>query len=434
MVSPAPEESRPPRGVPHPAPWQSAVLVLATVVVVSFVAFACSGPTTPSDNVDDDPRVALDDTLPRTHAPRPTVAAVTEEDLRTRVYIFADDSMQGRASGTEGYRRAADYVAGELERLGLQPAGDDGSYFQELPIASGGPAPMYNIVAILPGADAALRDQYVALGAHADHLGTGNRPVDHDSLRAFNQKVWWLGGAYGAPASVTPEKRAAITVNLDSIRKIRAPRPDSIANGADDDGSGSMALLEIAESLALGDRKPARSVLFVWHVAEELGLWGSNYYTEHPTVPRGAIVAQVNLDMIGRGSRRDLVAGGPDYLMSVGASRLSSELGALVEQVASDPAHAIRLDYTMDANGHPERIYCRSDHYSYARWGIPVVFFFTGLHGDYHQVTDEAQYLDYPHYARITSYIQDLVLTIANRQARLVVDGPVPDPYGRCVQ
>jgi len=412
-------------------PWLPAVLAVAAALLV---VFACSDPTTPSDD-EGGPRPGwVDDTPPRTHAPRPTVAAITEEDLRTRVYIFADDSMQGRASGSEGFRRAADYIARELTRLGLQPAGDSGSYFQYLPVDNGGTVPMYNIVAVLPGSDPEMRDEYVALGAHADHLGANTRPVDHDSLRAFNQAAWWLGGAYGASSVLTPAQRASIVLNLDSIRSIRAPRLDSIANGADDDGSGSMALLEIAESLALGDRQPARSVLFVWHVAEELGLWGSNYFTDHPTVPRGAIVAQINMDMIGRGSARDLSVGGADYLMSVGAGRLSSELADLVDEVARKPAHALRLDYTMDRAGHPQQIYCRSDHYSYARWGIPVVFFFTGLHADYHQVTDESQYLDYPHYARITSYIEDLVLTVADREARLVVDGPLPNPYGRCVQ
>src|SRR5690606_23675569 len=131
-----------------------------------------------------------------------------------------------------------------------------------------------------------------------------------------------------------------------------------------------------------------------------------------------SIVAQVNIDMIGRGTAADLAVGGPDYLTVVGARRLSSQLGDLVETVNSTGGHALRLDYAMDADGHSERIYCRSDHYNYARWGIPVVFFFTGLHADYHQVTDEPQYIDYPHYARITSYLNDLVLAVADRAER----------------
>jgi len=291
-----------------------------------------------------------------------------------------------------------------------------------------------NVVAVLPGSDPALRGQYVALGAHADHVGFTTRPVDHDSLRAFNAQAWQLRGANDAAGPLTPELRARIRVNVDSLRALRPARPDSINNGADDDGSGSMALLELAESLALGDAKPKRSVLFVWHAAEELGLLGARHFVDNPTVPRDSIVAQINIDMIGRGGASDIVNGGPGYVAVVGASRLSRDFGTLVNDVNARQRAPLSFDPAWDRDGHPQNIYCRSDHYHYARYGIPVVFLFTGLHGDYHQVTDEPQYIDYPNYARITNYVHDLVLAAAERPARFALSVPKPDPNGSCRQ
>lgn len=409
-------------------------------VAVFLSACAASHPTDDTGTTPPPPPppvVGSSTILPLKFAPRPTETAITAVDLMTRIYIFADDSMQGRGTGTEGYDRGARYIADELRRLGLRPAGDDGSYFQRVPLtgsAGSGQRPVYNVVALVRGTDPDLAGQYVAVGAHADHLGMNNRPLEHDSLKVARDKAWMMSGRSNTPTPLTASQRASIHVNVDSLRKLRAPRLDSIFNGADDDGSGSMALLEIAESMMTGSRKPGRSVLFVWHAAEELGLLGSAYFGENPTVPRDSIVAQVNIDMIGRGSAADLVIGGPDYLAVVGSRRLSTQLGDMVESVNDAGGHRLRLDYEMDVDGHPQGIYCRSDHYSYARWGIPVAFFFTGLHADYHQVTDEPQYLDYPHYARITNYLNDLVLTIADRAERPLVDKPVPSPYARCVQ
>jgi Zn-dependent M28 family amino/carboxypeptidase len=203
-----------------------------------------------------------------------------------------------------------------------------------------------------------------------------------------------------------------------------------------------MGLLEIAQYFASQPR-PRRSILFVWHVGEEEGLFGSTYFTDHPTVPRESIVAQLNMDMIGRGAATDVTGtdingnklhGGPGYLQLVGSRRLSTELGDLAEAVNRSGNHGLRFDYAMDANGHPQVIYCRSDHYEYARYGIPIIFFTTGGHADYHQVTDEPQYIDYDHYAQIVSYVADLATHVANLDHRPVVDHPKPDPHGRCVQ
>ena len=303
------------------------------------------------------------------------------------------------------------------------------------------PAVARNVVGIIPGSDAALRGQYIAIGAHPDHVGI--RPgggLDHDSLRAFNTMAQRIveartGETPGSPGSgLTPAERASIRVNIDSLRRMRPARMDSIYNGADDDGSGSMAVLELAEAVARSSTRPRRSLLFVWHTGEEGGLRGSRYFADNPTVPRDSIVAQLNMDMVGRGGAPDRVGGGPDYLQLVGSRRLSAELGDLVESVNAASPRPLRFDYSLDASGHPERIYCRSDHYHYARYGIPIVFFTTGLHMDYHQLTDEPQYIDYDHLRRVVQLVHDVAMRVGNLDHRVVVDRPRPDPTAACVQ
>ncbi|HEY7530015.1 MAG TPA: M28 family peptidase [Gemmatimonadota bacterium] len=526
--------------------------------------------------------------------PTPTTTAITPADLMTRLYVVAADSMEGRLAGTPGGARATAYVAAELERLGLQPAGDGGTYFQNVPLgvrtldprstlivdgaalqpwkdylprdqgrgvpslegaeavyggtwespdllpagAAAGrlvvlrlapgadgalpgtasradvtarfpraaaiaiaslddvppderaaleqpllgvsapdstyvpaylyvtaataerllgkpldaavpgdrgrtvrgrvsfvdnltPAPARNVVAILPGSDPALRGEYVAIGAHSDHVGIAPGSVDHDSLRVFNRFVR-PGGAESPPRPATAEEEARVREALAGLRAIRPPRADSISNGADDDGSGTVAVLEIAEALAADP--PARSTLFVWHTAEEMGLLGAEWFTDHPTVPRDSIVAQLNIDMIGRGRAEDVRGGGPGYLQLIGSRRLSTELGDLVERVNQEGGHGFRFDYQYDADGHPQNYYCRSDHYLYARHGIPIVFFTTGGHRDYHEVTDEPQYIDYEGLTRVSRFIADVAAAVADLDHRVVVDKPKPDPDAPCQQ
>ncbi|MDQ6829357.1 MAG: M20/M25/M40 family metallo-hydrolase, partial [Gemmatimonadota bacterium] len=307
------------------------------------------------------------------------------------------------------------------------------------------PAPTRNVVALLPGSDPKLRGEYVAIGAHSDHIGMRPAGVDKDSLRAYNTAREAITMSLTNGQRATPEQLSMIKVNMDSIRKLYpVARRDSINNGADDDGSGSMAVLEIAEAFAKSSAKPKRSILFVWHTGEEKGLLGSRWFTDHPTVERDSIVAQLNIDMIGRGGTADAlvgttkegehVKGTPDYLELVGSRRLSTELGDMVETVNTDKKLGLTFDYTMDANGHPENIYCRSDHANYARFGIPIVFFTTGLHKDYHQLTDEPQLIDYPHFARVTQLVYDMAQRVANLDHRVVVDKPKPDPTAACRQ
>jgi Zn-dependent M28 family amino/carboxypeptidase len=283
----------------------------------------------------------------------------------------------------------------------------------------------------------------VAIGAHNDHVGYNDKPVDHDSLRALNMVARPQGADDMAPGKLTGEQQARVNALIDSLRKLHPARQDSIFNGADDDGSGSVSVLEIAEAFASARQKPKRSILFVWHTGEEAGLYGSQHFTDHPTVPRDSIVAQLNMDMVGRGGANDvtgatkegeLTHGGAGYLQLVGSRRLSTELGDLIEQVNRDNNLGFKFDYSMDANGHPQNIYCRSDHYEYARYGIPIVFFTTGGHSDYHQVTDEPQYIDYDRMASVASLVYDAAWKVADLDHRVVVDKPKPNPKGACVQ
>jgi hypothetical protein len=305
--------------------------------------------------------------------------------------------------------------------------------------------PAYNVVAAIRGSDPLLRDEYVAIGAHNDHVGYSMQPVAHDSIYVVNH-LFRTSGADDPPPRLSPEQQAQVNAAIAEIRRKSngvSARPDSIYNGADDDGSGSVSVLEIAQYFAAQKTKPKRSLLFVWHVGEEEGLYGSEWFTDHPTVPRESIVAQLNMDMIGRGAAADVTGttkeGGPirgngNYVQLVGSRRLSSELGDLAEAVDKAEKRPLSFDYTMDANGHPQNIYCRSDHYEYARYGIPIIFFTTGGHADYHQVTDEPQYIDYDRMSRVAQFVADLATRVGNLDHRPVVDKEKPDPHGQCVQ
>lgn len=324
--------------------------------------------------------------------------------------------------------------------------------------------PARNVVALLEGSDPKLKNEYILLSAHNDHNGYNNNPVaDHDSIRmvlkygaplgADDQARSWA--QRDARIQASPALQAAFRKSLDSIRALRpTPRADSIQNGADDDGSGSVTLLEVAEYFAKGTVKPKRSILFVWQTGEESGMQGSGWYATHPTVPRENIVANLNMDMVGRGFANDATAaivepdangrlvvtektmfGGPGYLQLVGSRRLSKEYGDLVETVNKEGKFGFKFDYSLDANGHPQNIYCRSDHWSYAKYGIPTVFLTTGLHADYHQVTDEPQYINYLHMAEVGKFAAALTLRVADLDHRVKVDLPGPfDPTARCQQ
>jgi hypothetical protein len=552
-------------------------------------------------------------TMPLTYQGGPTVTAITACDLMTRLYIYSADSMRGREAGTPDAMRATVWIEREVRRLGLRPAGDNGTYFQNMPVSarsvssastivSGGktfrtdvdfypggatadrkitadvvyggllgdtvnalsaedargkivvmtgpangrgvrnlgaalagaeaialvsptisrprlryilndtvqnegraayaaaasgtgtggrggpgaggpltlavssataatmlgkpvenarlgdkggsttidvkveftPEPTRNVVAILDGTDPNLKKEYIVIGAHSDHIGISNTVAEHDSIKAYNEVARVEGADSRSATPPTPEQWTRINAIKDSLRRVYPARLDSISNGADDDGSGTVSIMEIAEAFAKGSAKPKRSLIFIWQMGEEKGLWGSEWFTNHPTVPRDSIIADLNLDMVGRGAATDVTGmnkegqelfGAENYVQLVGSRRLSTELGDIVEQVNTTEKMPFKFDYSMDANGHPQNIYCRSDHANYARFGIPVVFFTTGGHADYHQVTDEPQYIQYSHMARVDQMVYDIALKLGNLDHRVLVDKPKPDsPFARCQQ
>ena len=363
-----------------------------------------------------------------------TTSAISAADLRTRLYLIADDSMRGRLAGSASDTLVTAYIASEMARVGLSPAGEDGGWFQIVHFRDRGghepTIPSRNVIGVLRGSDPVLRNEYVVLSAHNDHVGIARQAVDHDSLRVANFAAAMR--KRGTPANVAQEWA---THALDSLRALRPPRRDSIFNGADDDGSGTVALLEIAEAMAASPDKPKRSILLISHTAEEEGLLGSEWFTDHPTVPRDSLVAELDMDMIGRGSAADVENGGPAYLELVGTRRLSTELGDIAERVDAKEPIPFEFNYAFDAPGDREQYYCRADHYSYARYGIPSINFSRGDHPDYHEVTDEPQYIDYDALARVTTYVHDLAMALANLDHRVLVDKPKQkDPHAACVQ
>jgi len=242
-----------------------------------------------------------------------------------------------------------------------------------------------NVVAIWEGSDPLLKSEYVALGAHYDHIGSGCAPIGNDR----------------------------------------------ICNGADDDGSGTTALLAMAEALAKSPTRPKRSILFVWHCGEEKGLWGSRYFTQFPTVPLDHIIAQLNIDMIGRSkkegdtNRSNAELTGPDAIYVIGSTMMSTELGELVNSVNKSYLN-ITFDTRYDDPKDPNRFFYRSDHFNYARKGIPIIFFFDGVHEDYHRASDTADKIDYQKMQKVARTIYMTAWELANRATRPKVDKPLP--------
>ena len=270
--------------------------------------------------------------------------------------------------------------------LGALQVGQTGRRVTGNIVVLSSPATIRNVVATLPGSDAAVADEYVALGAHYDHVG------------------------------MDPSTTAT----------------DRVFNGADDNASGTAALLAIAEHFAQPRNRLRRPLAFMWWAAEEIGLVGSEWFSQSPMIPPDDIVAYVNIDMISRGGVTDIPGGGPAYLESIGSRRRSTQLRPLADSVAS--SHGFQLDYALDAPGHPERVFCRSDQWNLARLGVPVVFFSTGLHPDYHKVTDEPSHSDFTKHARVTVFVAGVTEAIARRPLPLARDIATAGPDAPCVQ
>lgn len=241
-----------------------------------------------------------------------------------------------------------------------------------------------NVVAVWEGGDPVLKNEYVAMGAHYDHVGIC------------------------APGTADP-----------------------ICNGADDDGSGTTALLAMAEALSRAKQRPKRSVLFVWHCGEEKGLWGSRYFTDYPTVPLDKIVTQLNIDMIGRSKKADDTnprnkdLSGPESIYVIGSTMMSTELGAL-SQTVNKSFLSLAYDVRYDDPNDTHRFFFRSDHFNYAKKGIPIIFFFDGEHEDYHRPGDEPQKIDYDKMEKVARTIYMLLWEVAGLKERPKVDKPLP--------
>jgi hypothetical protein len=280
----------------------------------------------------------------------------------------------------------------------------------------------HNVVGMIEGSDPSLRDTYVLFGAHLDHIGystTGTgRGGSPDACRnrspAAQAAVTASGKTVQRP---TPqrgnrgERGAAPAVN--SFPGVPFDERDLISNGADDDGSGSTVELAIAKAFATGP-KPKRSVVFVWHTGEEAGLYGSRYNADFPVVPLDKVQAQLNMDMVGRDDCNDLEGDYTNSLFIVGADRISTDLHNLIVQTNSSMENPLALDYELNDLLDPESVYTRSDHYSYASKGIPIAFFTTGLHPDYHRVSDTVDKIVFPKMTRIAQLVYETGFSIAN--------------------
>ena len=281
--------------------------------------------------------------------------------------------------------------------------------------------PGRNVIAILPGSDPTRASEYVLVGAHNDHVGTNAVAVDHDSLRAVNT-ITRRQGNNDPVCRPTDAQQHQIDSLIARARSIRPPRRDSIMNGADDDGSGTVVLLEIAEKFVT--EKPARSIIFVSHEGEEAGLLGSKWFTDHPTIPLSAVVAAHNMDMLGKGRADQVKFGGPNSVQSLGSRRLSREFGDMIDSVNAVRAEPMAIDRTWDVVANPMNRFCRSDQVNYVNQKVPVTYFSLGYAQDYHQATDEPQYIEYDHAARLARFIHDVMAAIANRKDRLAITGP----------
>jgi hypothetical protein len=218
----------------------------------------------------------------------------------------------------------------------------------------------YNVVGWIEGTDERLKEEYVLFGSHHDHIGT---------------------------------------------------RDGRIYNGADDNGSGTVAMLELVQALQI--ERPKRSVVFVWHTAEEKGLWGSRYFVEHSPIPVEKMSAELNMDMICRNE--------PEHLYIIGSNKLSSELDAIVNAV-NEKHIGMNLDYKYEDPKHPDNFFFRSDQYPYIQYGIPSVWYFCGTTEDYHQETDTVDRVDFVKMEKVTRFVYLTAMAVGNLPEMLILD------------
>ena len=294
---------------------------------------------------------------------------ITSEELKVHLEEVASDKYNGRMTGEDGHNQVCDYLRTEYKIQNISAPASNEDYYQIVPksVLPEHLNASQNVIAYIEGSE--YPDEYVYITAHSDHVG--------------------------------------VTDN-------------EIYNGADDNGSGTSAVLEIAEAFNQATKdgyRPKRSILFLHVTAEEVGLHGSKYYTEHPIFPLENAVANLNIDMIGRVDNRHK---GKDenYIYLIGSDKISSELYFIAEKANSTFTN-LNLDYKYNLKGDPNKYYYRSDHYNFAVKGVPVIFFFNGEHEDYHKSSDTADKINYSLLEKRTKLIFTTAWYLANSETRL---------------
>ena len=294
--------------------------------------------------------------------------SITSKELKELLYVYASDYFEGRDTGERGQKIAVDFLRNYYQKQNIDAAINTKDYFQEMILnIRGKNVKTENVVAIITGSE--NPEEYIVISAHLDHVGQKN---------------------------------------------------GQIYNGADDDGSGNVAMLEIAEAFQIAvkeNNRPKRSIIFLHVTGEEKGLLGSRYYTENPLYPLKETIANLNIDMIGRLDPKR-VDKDPNYIYLIGSDKLSNELHEVSELVNRKYTNLI-LDYTFNAENDPNRFYYRSDHYNFAKNGIPVIFYFNGTHEDYHQPTDTADKINYDILQKRAKLIFHTAWELANMPNRI---------------
>ena len=294
--------------------------------------------------------------------------SITSKELKELLYVYSSDYFEGRDTGEKGQKIAVDFLRNYYQKQDIDAAINTENYFQKMILnIRGKDVKTENVVAIIPGAE--IPEEYIVISAHLDHVGVKN---------------------------------------------------GQIYNGADDDGSGNVAMLEIAEAFQMAvneNNRPKRSIIFLHVTGEEKGLLGSRYYTENPLYPLENTVANLNIDMIGRLDPKR-VNKDPNYIYLIGSDKLSNELHEVSERINRTYTNLI-LDYTFNADNDPNRFYYRSDHYNFAKNNIPVIFYFNGTHEDYHQPTDTADKINYDILQKRTKLIFHTAWELANMPNRI---------------
>lgn len=295
---------------------------------------------------------------------------ITVAELKEMLYTYASDEFEGRKTGEPGQKKAVNYIKDHYVALDIESPIAEGDYFQEVPASflKDGYKDSENVLAYIKGSE--KPDEIIIISAHLDHIGiSGN---------------------------------------------------GNINNGADDDGSGTIAILEIAEAFkaAVKDGNgPKRSILFLHVTGEEIGLYGSRYYTdEDPIFPLANTVANLNIDMIGRVDPKH--EGKDNYLYLIGSNKLSKELHKVSEEV-NETFFNMEFDYTFNDENDPNRFYYRSDHYNFAKNNIPVIFYFNGSHADYHKPSDTPDKINYEFLETRARLIFHTAWELANRDERI---------------